>query len=162
MNEPHHLLTIIKAQQEAIDRLMALVQERKQPEPAKRKERRERPIDWLTISEKERAAAWRGLAAFVESLVFRYGLQMEIQPCWWRHAEAVEELTALWQVRQNAFGENATLGSGMQWQNAFHSSRKRLSTMFGSCRSGHIDSTVTMWMTEDDRKAFDHAVENGL
>jgi hypothetical protein len=119
---------------------------------------RQRPIDWFAISGRERLMAWQGLAQFVEALVVRYNLQLEIRPCWWRHADAVEELTALWQARQSYFGADAGLRDAMAWQNTFYASRDRLRFMFVACGEYHTDAMVRIWMTDEDRAGLVEAV----
>jgi hypothetical protein len=123
---------------------------------------RQRPVDWFTVSGHERLLAWQGLAQFVETLVFRYGLQLEIRPCWWRHAEAVEELTALWHARQVLYGDGASLRDAMSWQDTFYSSRDRLRYMFVACSAYHVDSIVQLWMTDADRAAMVEGVRHDV
>jgi hypothetical protein len=121
-----------------------------------------RPVDWFRVSGPERLAAWQGLALFVEALVYRYNLQLELRPCWWQHGDAVEELTALWHIRQTSYGDDAALGSAMSWQDQFYKSRDRLRDIFVSCRDGHIDATIHTWMRDDMRQAFHHAVRTDV
>lgn len=158
--EVAHLVSLVQSLQESVDRILQLVTQGKTaPEPVRREEERKRgPIDWMRLTGDERLAAWEGLAAFVEALVFRYNLQLEIQPCWWRHPDAVEELTALWQIRQNVFGGRSDPTASYQWQNQLYNSRERLSGLFSSCREGHIDTTITTWMTPGMRAEFKSAI----
>ena len=112
------------------------------------------PIDWFSISGRDRLAAWQGLAAFVDTLVYRYDLQREIMTCWWQHNDAVEELTALWQVRLSSFLDGASLNAAMSWQDTFYKSRARLAGIFSSCREGHVDARVHGWMSNEAREAL--------
>ena len=168
--EFQQLAAKVDSLQRTVDRILAIVEQSQAQESAKEKaesppqkekgeEKRKRgPINWLQLSGDERRATWEGLAAFVEAIVFRYNLQLEIQPCWWQHADAVEELTALWQIRQNVFGERGDPTASYQWQNQLYNSRERLSGLFSSCREGHIDTTLTRWMSDDMRAEFKRAV----
>lgn len=118
------------------------------------------PIDWFRISGAERLAAWRGLADFVEKLVLRYDLALEVLPCWWQHGGAVEELTALWQVRQFTYRDGAEPKEAMYWQDTLYKSRGRLRDIFVSCRDGHVDSIVGDWMSRELRMRFRKAMHD--
>ncbi len=120
------------------------------------------PVDWFTVSGRDRLAAWQGLAEFVEAVVHRYGVQREIRPCWWLHPTAVEELTALWHTRQFLYGPDASLGNAMQWQSAFAQSVDRLRGMFVSCRGHHVDSPPPAWMSDELRRDFQRAVSDDV
>jgi hypothetical protein len=120
------------------------------------------PVDWFSVSGPDRLAAWQGLAEFVEALVFRYNMQLEIRPCWWAHGAAIEELTALWHMRQALYGPDADLKNAMQWQDTLQRSRDRLRPIFRSCRDDHVRSAVNFWMSDQARKAFVDAVRSDL
>lgn len=181
-SEIQRLIAAVEAQQQSIRLLVdALRESRGQPaeEPApetkddekdekddekdekdeKDEDEKDKPVDWLTVTGAERFAAWQGLAMFVETLVFRYNLQMDIRPCWWRHPGAVEELTALWHTRVASYGEDTNLKAAMSWQDTMHRSRDRLRPMFVSCRDEHIDAAARSWMTDDVRREFYRAVK---
>ncbi|MGH3429632.1 MAG: DUF4913 domain-containing protein [Mycobacteriales bacterium] len=117
------------------------------------------PIDWATISGQARIKAWQDLAGFVEGLVVRYSLQLEILPCWWMHGEAIEELTSLWQARQVAYAAGSDASMASWWQDLLERSRMRMREIFGSCRDGHIDSSGQRWMTDENRSALARAIE---
>ncbi|HEX3733201.1 MAG TPA: DUF4913 domain-containing protein [Mycobacteriales bacterium] len=117
------------------------------------------PIDWATISGPARIKAWQDLAGFVEGLVVRYSLQLEILPCWWMHGEAIEELTSLWQARQVAYAAGSDASMASWWQDLLERSRMRMREIFGSCRDGHIDSSGQRWMTDENRSALARAIE---
>jgi hypothetical protein len=161
VNGMDELLAIVRKQQEAIveiterlDRIQASQESKKAPpNPVG-----DTPIDWMTISGPARLAAWKGLATFVEQLVERYGLQMELQPCWWQHNDAVEELTALWQVRLNTFQEGKGLTAAMSWQDSLSRSLGRLGPMFMSCREYHVDADPGQWQSVEERNALWHAI----
>jgi hypothetical protein len=167
------LLAAVQAQQRSIDRLVRLVEQRErdaweaearqrasadkpQPEPARR------PIDWNAVAGRDRLLAWQGLAAFVENLVFQYNLQLQVRPCWWQHQNVVEELTALWHMRQASFGESADLRSAMAWQDSVAKVVDRLVGVFVSCRSGHVEANMTTWMTDSTRHEFLQNVRNDV
>jgi hypothetical protein len=163
--ELDRLFSLVQSLQRSVDQILELLKQGQQTkkEPSSRGEKGEEkpkrgPIDWMRLSGDERLAVWEGLAVFVESLVHRYNLQLEILPCWWRHPDAVEELTALWQIRQNVFGERDDPTASYQWQNQLYNSRERLSALFMSCREGHIGMSITTWMTPEMRADFQRAM----
>lgn len=164
VSELQRLAALVAAQQEVIDRLVAAVE--RPTEAAASPDATDktasdsdtaaasRPVDWLTVSGPERLAAWTGLAEFVELLVFRYNLQLEIRPCWWRHTEAVEELAALWHLRQKFFGPEGALDNAMSWLDNLYKSRERLRMAFVACREAHVDTTGRSWMPDEIRAEF--------
>lgn len=112
------------------------------------------PIDWFAITPTEETLVWRGLAAFVEMIVVRYNLAAEIRPCWWRHDEAVDELTALWQTRAFHYQGGAGLNAAMSWLDTLAKSRGRLRDCFVSCRDSHVDVTMMHWASDAERHEF--------
>src|SRR5262249_46001181 len=66
-------------------------------------------------------------------------LQLTIRPCWWRHVDAVDELTALWLFYQQCNADPGNLGAAMNWRDTFARCRDRLRERFGSCRGAHVD-----------------------
>jgi hypothetical protein len=170
------LVSAIREQNRSIERLIELI-ERPAAEAAVQdtapadenaapadEDRRPRPIDWLTMPPETQATVMRQLALFVQALVHRYSLQLELRPCWWRHGDVVEELSALWQYRQASFGEGAGLRDPMSWQDTFDKSRRRVSGMLGSCRERHVDADFGSWLSDAEKAEFYRAMtalENG-
>ena len=168
--EVRRLLTVVVAQQRSIQQLTELLARRSPPEPGRpdgsaataRPGRPvepdgflRRPIDWNMISGRERLAAWEGLAAFVEDFVLRYSLQFEVLACWWRHKDAVELLTAMWQVYQTSYDQDGTdPNAAMTWLNHYYTNANRLKGIFVSCREEHVDATPKVWMTPEIRRDF--------
>jgi hypothetical protein len=165
--EVARLRDLVRRQQQLIDSLVRLVEpdadapapldppaprdaDADAPAPAER----DTPVDWLRLSGAERLAAWQGLWRFVSVLVQRYRLQFDVRPCWWLHADAVDELTALWHIRDVCFREGAGLSAAATWQDNFHKSRERLSLIFPSCRTEHVDAGTPPWMTDAMSEAF--------
>lgn len=150
------LLSIVQIQQQSIERLVKLVEQRESaasPPPAtaapKEIEEKPQPIDWFRISGEERLATWEQLGAFVQDIVLRYNWHLVITPCWWQHSDAVEEFSALWQIRQASFAQDSSLTAAMSWQDNLAKCRERLGGLLGSCRDGHVDMTMrTAWMSD--------------
>lgn len=66
------------------------------------------PWYWVGLDEKDTAALWEELAGFVQWLhnrILRHVPRKDygIAPCWWRHPDAVEYLTALMVSHQAAY-----------------------------------------------------------
>jgi hypothetical protein len=164
-NDLQALLSIVQSQQATIERLLKLVEEREStvppppPPDETEKKQEQRPIDWFKLSGRERMEVWEELAAFVADIVRRYNLHLVITPCWWQHSDAVEEFTALWQIRQASFAEDASLNAAMSWQDNIAKCRERLGGLLGSCRDGHVDMTArTAWMSESVWADFRRAI----
>lgn len=158
------LIELVQVQQQSIERLIQAMEGARppasgSPATAQSQKRKPGPVDWLKLSGQERLNIWHELASFVETLVGRYNLQLEILPCWWQHKDAVDELTALWQFRQATFREGADLKAPMGWQDILNRSRDRMRSMFVSCREGHVDTAMESWMHDDIKAAFYRAVE---
>ena len=82
--------------------------------------KRERPIDWTRIAGYERQRTWEGLAAFVEAMVRHHDLEAVIMACWWRHPNAVENLTALWHRHENTYGEDGKPENAMDYVDSLY------------------------------------------
>ncbi|MGC4876237.1 hypothetical protein ACLQ26_08250 [Micromonospora sp. DT43] len=168
--ELQRLAALVAAQQQVIDRLAVAVDgppaDAAEPStstdgvaPDAAADGPSRAVDWFTVSGAERLAAWTALARFVELLVFRYSLQLEIRPCWWRHPEAVEELAALWHLRQKYFGPDGGLDDAMSWLDNLYKSRERLRMAFVACRETHVDTTGRAWMPDGIRADFAREIQ---
>jgi hypothetical protein len=159
------LLAVIETQQRSIERLVRLVEQREEARSAVEvpaDDKRRRPVDWSQISGRQRLLAWQGLAGFVEDLVHRYKLQLAVRACWWQHGDAIDELTALWHIRQVSFGEDADLTSPMRWQETVEDSVDRVRGMLNACGQEHVDVVMPTWMTEANREAFYQAVREDV
>lgn len=71
---------------------------------------------WRSLSARQAETLWRQVADWVGWLRGRYPLARQIPPCWWRHPELVEELTALWLAWREAYVEkSAPLTAAIDW-----------------------------------------------
>jgi len=64
---------------------------------------------WRDLGPLGARVLWDRLAAWVGWLRGRYPLAEQIPPCWWRHPELVEELTALWLAWRAAYSDPAAV-----------------------------------------------------
>jgi hypothetical protein len=167
------LVSAIEAQQATIERLVEIIdnEQRQRTRPGAKPAgtgpdqpgpRSDTPqpsvVNWERVRGRERLIAWRDLSAFVEVLVVRYGLQLELRPCWWQHPDAVEELTALWHIKQHCYRAGAELVAPMMWMDNLAKIRARLRIIFIPCKERHVDATVPMWMPDRVRAEFFEAV----
>lgn len=99
---------------DAIESLATAIDELKAGEQSSAGVRR--PVVWADLEPHEARRTWRRLAGWVGWLRSRYPLAQRIPPCWWRHPELVEELTALWQAWMDSYVvKGAPLGAGADW-----------------------------------------------
>ena len=153
------LLAAVRAQQETVQRLVHLLEQRQSEPPPERPDPQQRwPIDWDVISGAARAVAWQSLGAFVEKIVLRYNLQFDVLPCWWQHRNAVMVLTSLWEVHLHTFGEDANLLSNNTFLDNLNYRIEQLRGIFMSCREEHTDSTPRTWMSDATRRAFQQMI----
>lgn len=75
-----------------------------------------RPIVWAQLAPHDADHLWQQLGTWVGWLRGRYPLARKVPPCWWRHPELVEEITALWLAWREAYTEkDAPLSAGADW-----------------------------------------------
>ncbi|WP_051274927.1 hypothetical protein [Cellulomonas sp. URHD0024] len=85
------------------------------------------PIVWSAFSDQEQENLLEDLELWVDWLVERYRLDHRVvPPCWMRHGELVEELSALHLAWQSAFASSATADSPLNWHEHFAVSRQRV------------------------------------
>jgi hypothetical protein len=170
-DEIGRLLAVVERQQQQIDQLIQLVERNERarsapppPPPPPPPPSADAPIDWMRISGRERLLAWQQLATFVEALVLRFDMHLDVTPCWWRHGEAVEELTGLWLSRKAAYRKGAGIHTAQPWLNSLEGSRERLRDRLATCREGHIDTSMRgrVWMDDATRAAFIEAVRQDV
>lgn len=71
---------------------------------------------WRTVGPAAEEALWSELKEWVGWLRSRYPLAKKIPPCWPRHPEIVEELTALWLAWEHAYTDaTAPLTAPAEW-----------------------------------------------
>ena len=87
-----------------------------------------RPHLWCAHTPEAQAQALDELESWIEWLVDRYRLDHRtIPPCWSRHSELIEELSALRQAWQTAYSTLANGDAPLAWHEHFALARERLS-----------------------------------
>ena len=75
-----------------------------------------RAWNWREIGPRAEEELWSQLSDWVAWIRCRYPLAKRIPPCWAKHPEVVEELTALWLAWQQAYEEpRASLSAPAEW-----------------------------------------------
>ncbi|MEU6034139.1 hypothetical protein ABZ801_01880 [Actinomadura sp. NPDC047616] len=156
--DARELADLLRRQQQLLETLIELLDRRLAPEQASEPAAAAEapppppgPVDWVALSGPERRRTLHELATFVESTVLHYKMPLAILPCWWRHPEVIEELTALWQVRKETFRPGVKPSATMQWHDALYKVRDRVSVFLSSCREGHIAPVYGAWMSDAER-----------
>lgn len=122
------------------------------------------PVVWAQLTSVERQRTWRSLAEWVGWLRSRYPLAHRVPPCWWRHPELVEELTALWLAWREAYVEKgAVLSSGADWHNRWLPELLRRIGAGGwnlACEGDHRPAVSSLYdgREVDDLHAFEEAI----
>ncbi|MEW2353738.1 hypothetical protein [Spirillospora sp. NPDC029432] len=153
--ERMELLELLKKQQKVLELLAERLEPAAPAAPERPAAPAPGPIDWQAVTGEERRRLLRGLADFVDGLVHHYRLQLAILPCWWRHADAIEELSALWQVRQETFKAGVRPGAAMSWQDTLYKARDRTANILSSCREGHVEAVLPLWMNDGIKAELD-------
>ncbi|TDB77971.1 hypothetical protein [Micromonospora sp. KC723] len=91
---------------------------------------------------------WVALVAFVDAFVQRYQLFEQVRPCWARHGEDVDELSALWRAWQLAYGPDVDPSMPSWWQDLAERVRFRLARAYATCGDGHREAERRDWMTD--------------
>ncbi|MEV0648972.1 DUF4913 domain-containing protein [Phytomonospora sp. NPDC050363] len=107
------------------------------------------PIDWTRLDGAERARVLAELAGFVGGLVEGERLHDAVAPCWWRHAAAVEELGALWQAREYAYGPGREADLPCWWREVLDRAIPRLRVLFAPCAEGHTEPAPSRSEVDD-------------
>ena len=85
------------------------------------------PVVWSAFTEAEQETLLEDLELWVDWLVERYRLDHRIvPPCWKRHPELIEELSALQLAWQGAFASSAPADAPLHWHERFSIGRIRV------------------------------------
>lgn len=94
---------------------------------------------WRDLPAEERPAKWDELREFVVWIAERYAIQKnEIPPCWFRHGDLVEELSALRSAWDASFMEEDSGLGPIGWHERFALARLRVKGMADGCTRGHV------------------------
>ncbi|WP_315092783.1 hypothetical protein [uncultured Cellulomonas sp.] len=86
------------------------------------------PIVWCAFSETDQELLLEDLDVWVTWLTERYRLDHRtVPPCWTRHPELIEELSALQLAWQGAYSMSALPDAPLNWHERFAAARLRIS-----------------------------------
>lgn len=108
------------------------------------------PINWWKLDAEERTETLQVLFEWVPELVRRYGLRdSTLPPCWYKHEAMIQELLALFQLRnQQMFLPIAPPSAPSDFHYQFQLFQGRMLTwnhMSGCNGSEHNDTVVQLW-----------------
>jgi hypothetical protein len=84
------------------------------------------PTHWPTLSADEAAYEWDDLRRWVQEYEQRYPSPAVVPPCWYRHINFVELLTALRDHERASFARGAPGTTAMEWQHARYQAEVQL------------------------------------
>jgi hypothetical protein len=118
------------------------------------------PVDWRHLSPEESRVAWTTLRKWVEWFTVRYELSISlVPPCWWKHGELVEELSALHILHQASFDKNDTGFGPIGWHERLAQAKERIRRTGSGCSSKHASSRPRSWVGQTDEAEWDAWVD---
>ncbi|MBN9154715.1 MAG: hypothetical protein J0J05_12105 [Microbacterium sp.] len=111
-------------------------------------------IDWRHLSDSDARAAWDSLRAWVDWFVIRYRIaETTVPPCWYRHGQLVEELSALHVAHGAAFDSTDSGFGPIGWHERLSVAMPRLTKAYaGGCTNGHRDVQPRAPITIDEQE----------
>jgi hypothetical protein len=107
-------------------------------------------INWRTLAEDESNAVWVELNDWVEWARHRYQLAA-LKPCWWRHADVVEQLSALQTAWKVCFDPEDSGMGPVTFLDHLDRVNPRLKTALQGCTREHSTvEAVKRWTPQTD------------
>ncbi len=94
------------------------------------------PVHWPSLTASEAAAEWPALYEWVATLQHRFRGMVHLPPCWYRHNDLVEALSALRDHERISYADNAAPTAAVAWHLAFRDVEARLRTWIAELRCG--------------------------
>jgi hypothetical protein len=94
------------------------------------------PIHWPSLTPPEAAAEWQALYGWVVTLQHRFRGMVRLPPCWYRHNDLVEALSALRDHERISYSDAAAPTAAVTWHTAFRDIETRLRTWITELRCG--------------------------
>lgn len=111
------------------------------------------PTYWPTVPSADAVEQWNELRAWVDNLCRRFSHLDHhiIPPCWWRHNQHVEALTALKDHEHSSFSDTAPATAPLDWFRALRDITLLLKTWTADlgCGASHQPSTATLRSVDD-------------
>lgn len=94
------------------------------------------PIHWPSLTADEAGAEWRSLYEWVATLQHRFRGMVRLPPCWYRHNDLVEALSALRDHERISYADTAGPTAAVAWHVAFRDIEARLRIWIAELRCG--------------------------
>jgi hypothetical protein len=96
-------------------------------------------VNWRTLPDHKAPTAWNALRAWVEWFTVRYRIsESVVPPCWYKHGQLVEELSALHTAHDVAFDTTDSGYGPIGWHERLSLALPRLNKAYsGGCARGH-------------------------
>lgn len=117
-----------------VDRVLALEQQAVEP-PARGSGRPGAPFRWEDLDPDQSRVSWHEFGGWVRWLTERFRLD-DIPPCWYRHGDLVEELTALWLAWEGSYHPDARFDDPARWLDWLARARTRFARRSPRCGVG--------------------------
>ena len=108
--------------------------------------------NWRTLHGHGAEILWRDVNDWVGWLRHRYPVAQQVPPCWWRHTELIEELTALYLAWRAAYTDaNANLTAPADFHHHYLPAAIERVTGWGvHCSDQHRDRASTVYAATPD------------
>lgn len=94
------------------------------------------PLYWPSLTAAEAAAEWPALYDWVALLQHRFRGMVRLPPCWYRHNDLVEALSALRDHERISYSDDAAPTAAVAWHTAFRDIESRLRGWIAELRCG--------------------------
>jgi len=114
-------------------------------------------VNWRTLTDEDAPAAWTELRAWVEWFTVRYRIsESVVPPCWFKHGQLVEELSALHAAHTAAFDASDAGFGPIGWHERLSLTIPRLTRAYaGGCARGHDPLKPRSWKNITDESEWD-------
>jgi hypothetical protein len=118
-----------------------------------------RATNWRTMTDEQAPDEWEALRDWTEWFVRRYRVpESTVPPCWYRHGQLVEELSALHCAHRAAFDPSDSGNGPIGWHERLALALPRMSKVYaGGCSNGHREHPSRPWpkvATEEEWDAW--------
>ncbi|GAA3776107.1 hypothetical protein GCM10022240_29530 [Microbacterium kribbense] len=120
-------------------------------------------VHWATLTDKDAPAAWNALREWVEWFTVRYRIsESVVPPCWFKHGQLVEELSALHTAHAAAFDPSDAGFGPIGWHERLSLAIPRLTKAYsGGCARGHDEPKPRSWTDIVDEDEWDAWTSQG-